>query len=313
MLGHISKSIDKIVEKTPKQALYGFAALGSFYVLRSGFRVLSSFYRHVIRRPLDFPSRYGKGSWALVTGGANGIGKAWSQELAKLGFNILIIDFDWEAANQAKETIELNYKVVVEMLILDLSDQDNIANVGKFIEENNLDISILVNNAGAHKMAPVKDMPNEDIMKLINTNVIAMTLLTRLLLPKLLERKQRSAIINMSSVSAHIGFPYSTVYAATKSYIRIFSASLREEIKEKIDVLVVSPEGVSTNMTKKPVGGDIVRPEDCVIGALKELGRRIETFGAPRHTWNGWKNSFFSDATRSERTERYLRKYFINK
>jgi short-subunit dehydrogenase len=91
--------------------------------------------------------------------------------------------------------------------------------------------------------------------------------------------------VNISSVGPIVCLRNVAIYTGTKGYLTAFSRSLAEELKNKIDVLVVAPGYVVTPMTTG-INNDFftVKTEDCVKGALKELGRGEFTYGAWRHT-----------------------------
>lgn len=201
----------------------------------------------------------------------------------------MIVDIDKETSIKAKATIHELQSVEVEVLNADLASADSFDTILSYIEERNLDVSVLINNAGLYHVSSFKNMTTGQIQSIISINLVAVTTLTKRLLPRLKSRNNRSAIINMSSHAGSAGLPYSSIYSATKAYVTIFSRTLNEEVKDKIDVLCVTPLYVSTNMTKMPVGGIVVSPEDCVKGALLSLGREVTTFGSKKHAWICWK------------------------
>lgn len=116
-----------------------------------------------------------------------------------------------------------------------------------------LQVGILINNAGMNSDYPelfVKT-PEEIINKTLQLNVVALTGITRVILPGMIER-QKGVIINVSSISGlFVACPYLAAYAATKAYVIKFSANLAAEVAQNgITVQCIAPGLVATKMTK---------------------------------------------------------------
>lgn len=116
-----------------------------------------------------------------------------------------------------------------------------------------LQVGILINNAGMSSDYPelfVKT-PQEMLNKILQLNVVALTGITRVILPGMIER-QKGVIINISSMSGlDMACPYLTVYAATKAYVIKFSANLATEVaRNGITVQCIAPGLIATKMTK---------------------------------------------------------------
>lgn len=85
----------ELSDDAKKGVLYGAAAVGAWKLLQASSDIASGVWKHFLRPRRNLVARYGNGSsapWAVVTGGADGIGKAYCQELAAAGFNLCIID-----------------------------------------------------------------------------------------------------------------------------------------------------------------------------------------------------------------------------
>lgn len=125
---------------------------------------------HFLMKPLDHSKRYGKGSWALVTGAANGIGLEYAKQLADKDFNLLLVDLDEQGLKNAKEAIQTkNPNVKIESFTSDLTKLDNAASVHELLGDAlDNDISVLVNNAGFASVAPFHDKPASVVQKIIH-------------------------------------------------------------------------------------------------------------------------------------------------
>ena len=98
-----------------------------------------------------------------------------------------------------------------------------------FKELDGLDISILVNNVGISNIGYFHEIPDKRILNEINVNIIPMTMMSHNIIPQMLKRKHRSAIINISSFSAEHPIPYVSNYSATKVYNDFFSRAIEME------------------------------------------------------------------------------------
>lgn len=214
--------------------------------------------------------------YALVTGGSQGFGKSIALEFAKRKMNLLLVSLpnsgQWELSN----FIRKNFKVEVLCLELDLCKTDSCYIIADFIKDNNLQIKYLVNNAGILSQGFFEEMDDAFIIRQIEVNVLAPTLLTKLLL-KNLKTSSPSAILNISSLAAFFPLPKKQVYGGTKSYLLSFSKSLKKELKKyNISVSAICPGGLNTTTTmcyKNRILGwisreSILNPEKAAIIAI---------------------------------------------
>ena len=144
------------------------------------------------------------------------------------------------------------------------------------------DVSILVNNVGVNKAGLFDRHTVWDVMRQVNVNINSQTYMTKILLPRLLARKDRSAIINISSRSALVMNGFTPVYCATKSYNHALSQCLRESYSDKLDILTVTPH--STKSALMP-GGQcwVVSAERHATAAVNQLGWVSQTRGSVVH------------------------------
>lgn len=184
--------------------------------------------------------------YALVTGGSQGFGKSIALEFAKRKINLLLVSLpesgQWELSN----FIRKNFNVEVLCLELDICKTDSCYIIADFIKDNNLKIKYLVNNAGILSQGFFEEMDDAFIIRQIEVNVLAPTLLTKLLLENL-KTSSPSAILNISSLAAFFPLPKKQVYCGTKSYLLSFSKSLKKELKKyNISVTAICPGGLNT-------------------------------------------------------------------
>ncbi|XP_077295600.1 inactive hydroxysteroid dehydrogenase-like protein 1 isoform X1 [Arctopsyche grandis] len=189
------------------------------------------------------------GPWAVVTGSTDGIGKYYAKELAKQGLNIVLISRTREKLINVANEIEKSHSVKTKIIQADFSQGSSIY---KEIEEQlkDIQIGILVNNVGKQYDYPMylNEVPEKEIWDIININVGAVTMMTRMVLVQM-KARGRGAIVNTSSGSELQPLPLMTVYGATKTYINNFTAAIRYEYsKFGITVQHLSPLFVSTKM-----------------------------------------------------------------
>jgi len=275
------------------QGLKILSLIGLAYLTTKSLGAISSFWRTFVYFGHNLPQRYGAGSWALITGGAQGIGAAFALQLASKGFNIILVDINETNMALTATNITTQYPtVLVKTIVCDFSKtwQEGFLN---FLDEEitGLDISILVNNVGRLcGVGPVHSYVEKDVVDTVAVNILPMTLLSRRIVPSMLKRPQRSAIINISSAVALYPWPIlAPVYGATKAYIDILSRSVSEEVGDKIDVISVRPSGVSTALLgNPPLNSFIIAPVSVATSVLKQIGNVNATSGHWRHEIRDW-------------------------
>jgi short-subunit dehydrogenase len=184
--------------------------------------------------------------FTLITGASKGFGKAMSLELAERGMNLVLIALPNSGLKELSRFIENNFGVEVFYLEEDLSVIDTYYEIYDFIENNNINVKYLINNAGILSRGMFDDLDNQFIIDQIEVNVMAPTVLIKLLLPNL-KQNAPSGILNISSMAGFFALPKKQVYGGTKAYLLSFSNSLRKELKkDNISVTTICPGGLNT-------------------------------------------------------------------
>lgn len=188
-----------------------------------------------------------QGKYVIVTGASLGLGKAIAEKLAYHGCNLILLSLPNEDLSHCCENLALDYGIDTLYFETDLRNEDNIREFADWALSQNVEIAGLVNNAGIGGSAFFEktDLMNIDNMILIN--IRALTLMTRLFVPEL-KKRERSFILNVSSIAAFKPMPYKTVYPASKAYVYSFSVGLGEELKESaVHVAVLHPGPMDTS------------------------------------------------------------------
>lgn len=225
-------------------------ALGSLSILKFSLAFLRWVFVNFLR-PAKNLKKYG--SWALVTGPTDGIGKAFAFQLARTGLNLVLVGRSPSKLKDVSDGILAKYgKTQIKTVVVDFSGDldDGVKRIRETIE--GLDLGLLINNVGmSYPYARFFHEVDEELLRnLIKVNVEGTTKVTQAVLPGMLQRK-RGAIVNIGSGAAIVipSDPLYAVYAATKAYVDQFSRCLHVEYKNKgIDVQCQVPLYVATKM-----------------------------------------------------------------
>lgn len=266
----------------------GIVVVG-YAILRAAYRILNNVGTFLLGTgSVNFKSY---GAWAVVTGCTDGIGKAYAEQLAKRGVNIVLISRTLAKLEEQAKEIREKYSVETKVIAVDFTEPDSIYPVIKS-QLDGLDIGVLVNNVGMSYKHPeyfeVFGESNKNINDLIYCNVISLTKMTAIVLPNMVKKRQ-GIIINNSSASGRLPTPLLTVYSATKAYVDFFSQALNLEYKSKgIIVQSLCPYFVSTKLSAMRSSLMAPKPNDYVSNALNTITTQSVTNGCLIHNIQGW-------------------------
>src|SRR5215470_14817555 len=167
---------------------------------------------------------------ALVTGASSGIGLELARLLAANGHPLVVVGQDAERLSAASAQLRSEYHVPVTCYARDLARVDGANELWADIVKANIRIDVLVNNAGIGTYGEFHHQPADLIERMQILNVVALTTLTRLALPGMIERRH-GRIMNVASMVAYQpAGPRMAVYYATKSYVLSFSKGIAAEL-----------------------------------------------------------------------------------
>ena len=167
---------------------------------------------------------------ALITGASSGIGLEMSYLFARDGYQMVLVARNRKTLEQLSKEIEQKYHVPVHVIDKDLSEQDAPQQVYDRVREIGVQIDVLVNNAGYGLYGPFLDNDRMEELKMIDLNIRALTDLTKLFLPKMIQQRS-GGIINVASTAAFQPGPLFAVYSASKAYVLSFSQALANELE----------------------------------------------------------------------------------
>ncbi|MBW2387596.1 MAG: SDR family NAD(P)-dependent oxidoreductase [Deltaproteobacteria bacterium] len=218
------------------------------------------------------------GPCALVTGASSGIGEAFARELAKEGFDLVLVARRKERLEALAAELRASRSACenVEVLALDLTRPDFIDAIVSACEKR--DIGLLVSNAGAGAKGAFDETPLDKKHALLELNCRAPMILADQFIPRFKKRGCGGLIIT-SSIESVVGFPYSATYAATKAFATALGEGLWGELDGSgVDILVLEPGSTDTEtlalqgMNAKDMIG-LMQPASVARTALDRLGR----------------------------------------
>ena len=213
------------------------------------------------------------GKVAIVTGAGRGIGRAIALALGRAGARVVLAARSEAVLRGVAEEIRGGDGDAL-VLPTDVTRDDDMESLVKRTLKEWGSIDILVNNAGWGKTGPVVNSKVEDWDATLKVNLRAPMILTRLVLPSMLEKKA-GAIINIGSISAKAGQANTAAYSASKFGILGFTQSLFEEVREYcVKVSVIHPGFVDTPLipqNKRVDRSKMIRPEDIAEAVLYVL------------------------------------------
>jgi NAD(P)-dependent dehydrogenase (short-subunit alcohol dehydrogenase family) len=184
------------------------------------------------------------GQAILISGASTGIGHCCAVRLADAGYRV----FAGVRSERAAEELAAGASDRLIPVILDITDSQNIRQVAERLQSENL--YGVVNNAGTALLGPLELLPVQKIREQFEVNVLGHIAVTQALLPLL--RKSCGRIVNISSLSGIVAFPFAGAYAGSKFALEAFSDALRRELwPSNIRVCVVEPGNIRTPIWEK--------------------------------------------------------------
>ncbi|MDX6619938.1 MAG: uncharacterized protein QOK36_2324 [Gaiellales bacterium] len=223
------------------------------------------------------------GRLAMVTGASSGIGDAYATRLAEEGWDLVLVARRRDRLEQVATRLKDAHGISARIVDADLADPGRVAELSE--EAAGLSLGLLVNNAALAHYMPFATLPAEPARELVNLNVLAPVLLTRAVVPGMVERGE-GAVISVASLLAFSGawdneyLPKRAVYAASKAFLVTFTQILAGELQGTgVRTQVVCPGLVRSEFhTRQGLDMSAVprmEPESVVEASLADLERGI--------------------------------------
>ena len=207
----------------------------------------------------------------FITGASSGIGAACAKKFAQAGYDLILNARNEDKLRPLLEELAQSYSIQVCPLIFDVRDRKAAQQAIDSLPEGFKAIDVLVNNAGlALGMDKEYEGIEENYDTMIDTNITALLMITRMVVPGMVERG-RGHIINIGSVAGDAAYPGGSVYCATKAAVKVLSDGLRMDlVHTPLRVTNVKPGLVETNFSITRFAGDKERA-DKVYQGIKPL------------------------------------------
>jgi short-subunit dehydrogenase len=193
---------------------------------------------------------------ALITGASAGIGREFARQLASQAKSLILIARREQRLNELRDELNQHYpSLPVSLRKTDLADLAQVNALLAWLDRERIDVDLLINNAGLGDSGDfaASDPSRNEQMTLVN--IVALTALTRHLLPHMIATR-RGGILNVSSSAGFLPIPHFAVYAATKAYVTSFSEAVRAELRGTgVSVCALCPGPVHTEfqeVAKRP-------------------------------------------------------------
>ena len=184
---------------------------------------------------------------ALITGATSGIGREMAVILAKQGVDLIIASRDTKKMQQIARKLPINVKIIT----VDLSKEADCYQL--YEQTKNEKIDILINNAGFGAFGPAWEVPLETELNMIDLNIRAVHILTKLFLQDFRDRDS-GYILNVASSAGFLAGPLMSTYYATKSYVLRFTEAIYEELRRSgsnVKISALCPGHVETGFDKR--------------------------------------------------------------
>lgn len=189
---------------------------------------------------------------ALITGAANGIGLALSHVYLEQGVSVVLVDKNQAKLSYEAQALKAQYPDLVLDYPCDITKIEDIERLIQRLQQDKLTIDYVYNNAGIiGPLAPVWEVPIDQIKAVLEVNLVGMVQLTQAIIPLLFAQEQPSHIVNMASLYSLCSSSYTATYAMSKHAVLAFSEALHFDLAQKgkaISVSVVFPSFTDTSL-----------------------------------------------------------------
>jgi len=187
----------------------------------------------------------------LITGASSGIGKELALVFAERNYRPVLVARRKQLLENLAQEIKTSFFIDALIIPLDLAQTDSAEKLMEIIEQKDIEVNVLVNNAGFGDFGPFQEEDMGRIQDMILLNMLTLTKLSRLIAPKIV-RSGFGHIVNIASSAAFQPVPNFAVYAATKAYVLQFSEAIAYELKSKgVYVTTICPGATQTEFQEQ--------------------------------------------------------------
>ena len=205
---------------------------------------------------------------ALITGASGGIGYELAKLFAKDQTNLVLVARSREKLEEFASDLQQKHSITVKVYAIDLSKPSAPSEVFSYTEKETIRVDYLINNAGFGIRDSFASSDTNQILEMIQLNISALTHLTKLYLPQILQQKS-GKILNVASTAAYQPGPWMAVYYATKAYVLSLSEALSNELsKTGVTVTTLCPGPTPTGFQQRAGATNIQLMKSKVVAVL---------------------------------------------
>ena len=237
--------------------------------------------------------------WALITGASSGLGVDFAHELAVDGHNLVLVARREDRMRELAAELEANHPIQTKVIALDLSLTGIGTELKQVLDNNDIAIDVLINNAGFGVFGEFIKQPLAKTLNMVQLNVTSLTELTQVFAVDMAQRG-RGNILLVASVVAYQASPNYAAYGASKAYVLSLGEALHEELKPYgVTVTVLSPGATATEFfdvsgqKSTPMKRAFMMPSRLVV----QIGLSAMRRGRASIV-SGWKNALMTWSTR---------------
>ncbi len=210
--------------------------------------------------------------YVVITGGSKGLGYEFAKLYAREQFSLILVARDENELTKVAKELEKEHGIRCRTFAYNLSDMGEIDRFYKVTKEKNLEVSILINNAGFGYWGKFDEMDPDMQIEMLNLNIIGLSHLTRLFVNDMI-KSGSGKILNVSSIASFTPTPFCSTYAASKTYVKYFSQALDYELRDKnISVSTLcSPDFLSG--FQKRAGNPNLIPKGPYVGTAEGVAK----------------------------------------
>jgi len=271
-------------------------AIGTLFLLSKLFSVVKLLADLFVLPGISIAKLGKKGTWAVITGASDGIGKEYAIQLAKKGYNILLVSRTQSKLDALAGEIEQASHVETKTLAMDFAADKDADYVRMKQMVDQLDVSVLVNNVGQSHSIPVPfaETEEKEMRDIITINCMGTLKVTKLIAPGMIKRR-RGLILTMASFGGVFPTPLLATYSGSKAFLQQWSSALASELAPHgVRVQLVQSYLVTSAMSKIRKSSLMVpNPRQFVRAALSKIGRQGGSQGI---TWTStpyWSHAMY--------------------
>ncbi|KAI0868374.1 hypothetical protein GGS24DRAFT_217212 [Hypoxylon argillaceum] len=270
-------AVHDVIAAVPRTAQVALAGLGALWLGSKVLSVLHLVLSMFVLSGTNLRKYGGQGTWAIVTGASDGLGKEFATQLAAKGFNLLLVSRTQSKLETLQNELQAKYAgLQTDIIAMDFAAVNNDADYARLAKRvEGLDVGILVNNVGQSHSIPVPFTLTEEteMENIININCRGTLKVTRIVAPGMQSRR-RGLILTMGSFGGWMPMPLLATYSGSKAFLQFWSTALAAELKpDNVDVQLVLSYLVTTAMSKvRRPSLFIPSPKPFVRAALGKVG-----------------------------------------